>query len=182
MHDRNIATQQDVIDIIAEVLIQEREHFKEILRAERKRLAKIIRSTRDAKWDNSRLYTSATLARSPPRSRRSRPAMASKRKCVLCGASESAFHRPLGPHPDGIGPVCRGYCRSSVVGLTYLEAFFILREEVRHLQKIPLEGATEWERAREHALIIALEAMRDFSGSFPPEETLTQESIPAQRR
>lgn len=119
--------------------------------------------------------------------------MGSKRRCVLCSRKESRWV-PFVAHPDGIGPVCENtraceQARRPILaepqrhpgGMTYEQAFFWLRGRVDQLQKIPIGGCTRAEREEEQALCIALSAMKDFSGCFPPEEMIDASELPTPR-
>lgn len=64
--------------------------------------------------------------------------------------------------------------------MTYRDAFLHLRYRVLELQRIPVGGQTIAERSEETALIIALNAMRDYSGCFHPSEMIREE-VPAER-
>jgi hypothetical protein len=122
--------------------------------------------------------------------------MSSKRRCILCARKESRSV-PLKAHPDGIGPVCEDpmACRHTQSplpkppkpdlgprnGMTYHEAFVYLRTRVQQLQRIPIGGCTKAERDEETALIIALGAMKDFSGCFHPDEIIDADELPTPR-
>lgn len=62
----------------------------------------------------------------------------------------------------------------------YRAAFLTIRARVYELQKIPIGGCTQAERAEETSLIFALHAMRSWSGSFHL-EGMIQDEVPSPR-
>lgn len=59
--------------------------------------------------------------------------------------------------------------------MDYSEAFNLLKGRVQSLQRFPRGAMTQGERDEEDALVIALQAMRDFSGCFHPDEVIRVE-------
>lgn len=110
--------------------------------------------------------------------------MGRRRRCVLCNRSESSVN-PLGPHPDGLGPYCLGGCVGKVETpsktryvrprMSYDQAFTWIKARVQQIQRFPQNACTNAERDEEYALIVALGAMKDLAGCFPPEEMIHDE-------
>lgn len=115
--------------------------------------------------------------------------MGRRRHCVICDRPESRVN-PLGPHPDGLGPYCLGGCAGRVETLSkvryvrprmeYDQAFTWIKARVQQIQRFPLGACANAERDEEYALILALRAMKDLAGCFPPEEMI-HEDVPLPR-
>lgn len=54
----------------------------------------------------------------------------------------------------------------------YSEAFNLLKGRVQSLQRLPRGAMAQGERDEEDALVAALQAMKDFSGSFHPADMI----------
>ena len=64
--------------------------------------------------------------------------------------------------------------------MEYHEAFNLLKGRVQAFQRLPREAMTQNERDEEDALVIALGAMKDLSGSFHPDDMI-RSAIPLLR-
>lgn len=64
--------------------------------------------------------------------------------------------------------------------MDYHEAFNLLKGRAQSLQRLPRGAMAQGERDEEDALVIALQAMRDYSGSFHPDEVI-RSAVPAFR-
>ena len=64
--------------------------------------------------------------------------------------------------------------------MEYNEAFWLLNGRVQSLQRFPRGAMAQGERDEEDALVVALQAMKDFSGCFRPDEVIRVE-LPSSR-